>query len=96
MLKAIIKDQALNDIQKAYNYLEEQQEKLGENLLSRLDEYLEIIELNPYLFKEGYKKVRQVRIKPFQYILHYKIYKADIVIIQLFQAKQNPKKRALK
>ena len=63
MLPVVIKDQALEDIQQAYNYLELKEVDLGEKLLKYIEEYIEIIEINPYLFKEGYKKVRQVRNK---------------------------------
>ena len=96
MLPVVIKDQALEDMQQAYNYLELKEVDLGEKLLKYIEEYIEIIEINPYLFKEGYKKVRQVRIKPFQYILHYKIYKDYIAVLQLFHGNKNPKKRLSK
>jgi hypothetical protein len=54
------------------------------------------METNPYIFKEGYKKIRQVRIKPFQYVLRYKIYKDYVAVIQLFHGKQHPKKKITK
>ena len=96
MFPSIIKDQAAEDIQTAYEYLEVKQKDLGEKLLKRIEEYLEIIESNPSIFKEGYKKVRQVRIKPFQYILRYKVYKGFIAVIQLYHGKQDPKKKNYK
>ena len=96
MLPIIIKDKAVEDLQKAYIYLEEQEKHLGEKLLKYLDEYAEIIQINPYLFGEDYKTIRQVRIKPFKYILRYKIYKEYIAIIQLFHSQQHPKKKTIK
>jgi hypothetical protein len=69
MLPVIFKDDALNDIQKAYDYLEVQEKNLGEKLLQKITEYVAVIETNPYIFKIGYRQVRQARIKPFQYLL---------------------------
>ena len=96
MLTVIFKDDALNDIQKAYDYLEVQEKNLGEKLLQKITEYVTVIETNPYIFKIGYKQVRQSRIKPFQYLLRYKIYKDTVVVIQLFHSKQHPKKKTYK
>ncbi|MDP2386332.1 MAG: type II toxin-antitoxin system RelE/ParE family toxin [Bacteroidota bacterium] len=96
MFPSIIKDQAAEDIQEAYEYLESKEKDLGEKLLKRIEEYLEIIESNPYIFKEGYKKVRQIRVKPFQYILRYKIYKGFVGVIQLYHGRQHPNKRVYK
>lgn len=93
MLPVIIKDTAAVHIQKAYDYLEEQEPKLGEKLLNRIEEYVAIIETNPYIFKAGYRQVRQIRVKPFIYILRYKIYKDYVAVIQLFHGKQHPKKK---
>ncbi len=63
MLPSVITKRGLQDIQEAYDYLETKEENLGERLLSQIEEYLNIIELNPYLFKEGYKKVRPAHFK---------------------------------
>jgi len=92
MYTVTISNEALFDMQEAYNYLESKESGAGEKLLRQTDEYLSIIELNPYLFKENYKKVRQVNVKPFRYLLRYKIYKTRIVVIQLFHGNLNPNK----
>lgn len=93
MYPAVIKDTAAADIQKAYDYLEDQEAGLGERFLQSLTDYMSVIESNPYLFRSGYRQVRQVRIKPYQYLLRYKIYSNYVVVIQLFHAKQHPKKK---
>ncbi len=66
---------------------------MGEKLLHRIDAYIEIIKMNPYIFREDYKKIWQVRVKPFKYILRYKIYKNHVAVIQLFFGKQHPSKK---
>jgi plasmid stabilization system protein ParE len=96
MLPVIFKDSSVEDLQKAYNYLEEQETGLGEKLLEKITEYVEVIETNPYIFRSGYKQVRQVRIKPFQYLLRYKTYDRFVAIIQLFHSKQHPKRKVNK
>lgn len=96
MLPVIFKDDALNDIQKAYDYLEAQEKNLGEKLLQKITEYVAVFETNPFIFKIGYRQVRQARIKPFQYLLRYKIYKDYVAVIQLFHSKQHPKRKSYK
>ncbi len=94
MYALIFKDSAVDDLQKAFDYLEEQEKGLGDKLVQRISEYVEVIESNPYIFKAEYKQIRQVRLKPFQYLLRYKIYKEFVVVIQVFHTKQHPKKKA--
>jgi len=96
MLPVRIKDSAIEDIQKAYDYLEGQEKDLGEKLLQKITEYVEVIETNPYIFRLGYRQVRQAQVKPFQYLLIYKIYKDYVVVIQLFHSKQHPKRKSYK
>jgi len=96
MYPLIFKDSAVDDLQKAYDYLEEQEKGLGEKLIQRIAEYVEVIETNPFIFKLGYRQVRQVRLKPFQYLLRYKIYKGFVGVIQVFHAKQHPKRKVYK
>lgn len=93
MLPIVLTDKAIADIQLAYDHLESKEHRLGEKLLSQIEEYFSIIELNPLLFREDYKKIRQVQVKPFRYLLRYKILKHQIVVIQLFHGNQNPKKK---
>jgi toxin ParE1/3/4 len=93
MLPVVIKDKVAQNIQEEYAYLEKEEIGLGEKLLNQIDEYLEIIEINPYIFKSGYRQVRQVRVKPFKYLLRYKVYKDFIAVIQLIHGKKHPKKR---
>jgi hypothetical protein len=44
MLPVVIKDSAASDLQKAYEYLEEEKQGLGEKLLQGISEYIELIE----------------------------------------------------
>ncbi|MCU0359524.1 MAG: type II toxin-antitoxin system RelE/ParE family toxin [Bacteroidia bacterium] len=93
MLPVTVKDSALEDIQTAYEYLELQEKKVGEKLLQKITEYVDVISTNPNIFKPGYREVRQVRVKPFQYLLRYKVYKEYIVVIQSLHSKQHPKRK---
>jgi plasmid stabilization system protein ParE len=93
MFPVLFKDSTVGDIQKAYDFLEQQEIELGEKLLQKITEYVEVIETNPYLFKPGYRHIRQVRLKPFQYLLRYKVYKEYVAVIQLFHSKQHPKRK---
>jgi plasmid stabilization system protein ParE len=91
----IFEDRAVSDIQKAYDYLEIQQTNLGEKLLSSIEEYVDVIRIFPGIFKEDdkNKKVRQVRIKPFGYLLRYKVHNNSVIVVQLIHGKQSPRKK---
>lgn len=93
MITLHVSDSALIDIQKAYDYFETQQTGLGDNLLRRIEDYILFIEVNPTIFKADYKNIRQVRVKPYQYILRYKIYKDKTVLFQMFHGKMHPAKK---
>jgi hypothetical protein len=96
MLPVILKDKAVENMQQAYDYLEEQEAGLGEKLLQKTTEYINVIESNPYIFRTGHRQVRQVCIKPFQYLLRYKIYNKYVAVVHLIHSKHHPKKRIYK
>ena len=93
MYKVIVTDDAKADLQKAYDYLETERKGLGENLLLRIEHFLELLQSNPKIYAFKYKNTRQVRVKPFQYLILYKLYGNTILFFQLFHGKQHPSKK---
>ncbi len=95
MYKLIVTDDAKADLQKAYDYLETERKGLGENLLIKVGYFLEILQSNPKIYALKYKNTRQIRVKPFQYLILYKLYKDTILFFQLFHGKQHPSEKKL-
>ena len=96
MYKLVVTDDAKADIQSAYDYLESQRKNLGETLLIKMDSVLELLHSNPEIYALKYKDTRQVRVKPFQYLILFKLYGDTILFFQLFHGKQHPVKKKIR
>jgi len=84
---------AREDMQKAANWYNEQQEGLGERFLSEVIKTLRLTEANPLHYEEKFaKKFRFAPVRDFPYLVIFKI-KGDFVVINaVFHTSRNPKK----
>ena len=88
----IIKEEAKTEIINAYNWYESKQNKLGERLISVLDDYFSIIKKSPKQFPKVLNDMRQATIKNFPYIIIFKIENNDVIVFAVFHSSQNPEK----
>ena len=86
----IIKPKAQQDIRKAIEWYREQNKKLPEQLLSKIDDCLEKIENNPEYFQKRYKEIRIAFTKKFPYAIYYTIDENKIYVHAFLHTKQNP------
>jgi plasmid stabilization system protein ParE len=96
--KILWTDNALKELQKTVEYLEEHwTEKELKNLSTNLEKTLNLISQNPYLFQESdFKKdVRRVVVLTLN-TLYYRVNENNVEILSFFSNRQNPKKRKLK
>ena len=96
--KILWTDNALKELQKTVEYLEEHwTEKELRNLAANLEKTLNLISNNPYLFQasEIKKDVRRAVILKLN-TLYYRINENNVEILSFFSNRQNPKKRKLK
>ena len=91
--KIEIKEEALEDIRSVFQYYEKAVEGLGDDFLSELDEYISIVEDNPYLFEEKHKPFREVKINRFPYLIIYEIEEEKVIIYAVFHTSRSPKKK---
>ncbi len=79
----------------AYLYYEEQLEGLGERFLNELDRVIHSINLAPKGFQLFNKKngTRQIPMDVFPFVIIYKVIEKQLIILAVFQTKQNPKKK---
>ena len=77
----------------AFDYYERIQRGLGERFLDYWEEHVSIVEENPLLFQKKYKDFRQTLIKPYPYLIIYKIENNTIVIYKVIYAGRSPRKR---
>lgn len=96
MVPILFLEIATEELKTAFLYLEQQETNLGKKFIKKTDEYLIILQKNPFIFADDYNGIRQVRVVPFSYIIRYKVFKKYIAVVQIYHSKQSPKiKRSL-
>ena len=88
-----IKVSAKAGVLDAFNYYEGIQKGLGERFLDYWEAHVSIVEENPLLFQKKYKDFRQALIKPYPYLIIYKIENKTIAIYKVIYAGRSPLKR---
>lgn len=88
-----IRPRALEMMQDAYEWYEQQQDGLGEELLKELDLFYHKISTYPKSFGKINKKLYKVALKRFPYIIVYEIVKSEVVVFAVFHTKRNPKEK---
>lgn len=68
----ILDPRAIDDIQSAIDYYDDQLEGLGKRFDTELDEYLVLIKRNPY-FQIRYDHIHCLPLKTFPYMIHFSI-----------------------
>ena len=88
-----IKEEARNDILNAAAWYREKQEGLDKKFITAVQRTLIKIVNNPESGNKIYKTYRQTIVKKFPYVVIYSIIFDSIVILQVFNTWQNPKKK---
>jgi len=92
--KLKISPEAQKDINKALDYYDNINIKLGIELFNIIFENLEFIQNKPFSFTTKYKNIRTFPIKKYPYIICYFIDEQNSIVnvISVFHTKQNPNK----
>jgi plasmid stabilization system protein ParE len=93
IFKIVIKEEAYQDLQTAYDYYEEQRSVLGEEFLEEIKEKLDYIRKYPLHFGKVEKQFRQTLIDRFPYLLIYELSGNEIIVYSFFHASQDPYKK---
>jgi toxin ParE1/3/4 len=88
----IIQHEALQDIQAAYAWYEEQLPGLGEDFLSELNTFLEKLRKNPQHYSFTFDDFRDVRLKRFPYLIVFRIVQPNVYINSVKHSKRKPQK----
>ena len=89
----IIKEEAYLDLQKAYDYYEEQKSGLGERFLENVKQRISYLKKYPLHFNKVEKDFRQTLIDVFPYLIIYEISGQQIIVYAIFHGMQNPEKK---
>ena len=85
----ILKADAVNDISEAAMWYEEQQPFLGDEFLLEVENFIETLHLNPYLYQIQKDDLRHGYLSRFPYITVYRIENEKIVIFGFFRSQTN-------
>jgi addiction module RelE/StbE family toxin len=95
-LGLLIKEEALEDIQKAFDYYNEKSPKLGNRFLDTLDYYFERISKFPEHYQIRRKPYREAFIKDFPFLIIYEIEDQLIIVYAVFNTHKNPLQKPTK
>jgi hypothetical protein len=91
MYRLVIKEEALGDMQNAYDYYENLKSGLGERFLEVLEEYFLRIQKSPELYQIKRLPYREAFIKVFPFVIIYEVIDDSLVIYSIFNTFRNPK-----
>lgn len=81
-----ISPQAEKKVNNAFHTYQNKAPPKGMDLLSALDDKLEVIQQNPYLYQVRFDEVRTVQLKRFPYTVVYRIKESEVQIINFAHA----------
>jgi plasmid stabilization system protein ParE len=92
MFTIIIRDAALEMLNDAYLWYEQQLPGLGERLFAEIDGCIEKLSHNPTYFSLDKENYRKAILKNFPYKIVFEIVGADVIIYAVFHTSRNPNK----
>jgi len=91
MGEIIIRPEAENEIEDAYDWYENRVPGLGADLLLAIDAILHGISRNPNQYPIIYRNIHRALTRRFPYEILYIVEKTQIVVLAVFHARRNPK-----
>lgn len=93
--KLVVRDRAVEEMQVAYNWYENEVAGIGDKFISVVNDYKNFILNNPLQFKRTYQNFREVYIQKYPFVIVYFIDKPKrtIVIFSVFHTSRNPKRK---
>lgn len=91
--KLVFSDSFELSVADAFDWYLERSEIAALHLLECVEDSLRIIEKRPTSFQIQKRNFRQVVLKPFPYVLVYRVRKEEIFIHKIFHTSRNPKKK---
>jgi plasmid stabilization system protein ParE len=92
-LPVSFKEEARQDIARAFEWYDSQKVGLGDRFLTELNQIINQIGINPHLFQIRRKNIRLGLLKHFPYLVVYEAEENQIIIYKIIHAHRNPQKR---
>jgi plasmid stabilization system protein ParE len=86
---------AADEYEEAFRWYEKKSYLAADNFIIRFQEAITSICADPYRYRNGYKNLRELPLKKYPYHVIYYIddVRSIVVIVSIFHAKRNPKKK---
>ncbi|MEO8760062.1 MAG: type II toxin-antitoxin system RelE/ParE family toxin [Bacteroidia bacterium] len=91
--KLIVTERAVAELESACLYYNKQQASLGFELEEEIFILFEMIQENPLLFPVKFAHIHEAVVKRFPFVINYEVIGKKIIVLSLFHAKQNPRKK---
>jgi len=89
----LIKDEAYEDLQNAFDYYEEQQAGLGEDFLENVKARIDYIKKYPLHFNKVERDYRQSLIDRFPFLIVYELLDKEVIVYSVFNCSKNTEKK---
>ena len=88
-----IKAEAVIDMQKAYDYYEENKKGLGDRFLDTLENYFNRVQKYPEHYQIKRKPYREAFIKDFPYLIIFELIGFSVIVYAVFNTYLDPNKK---
>lgn len=88
--RLVIKPLAEKDIAETYTWYNQEQERLGDSFLDKLEKSLDFLKKNPAQYQIRYKDVRMVKVNRFPICLHYTIEENTVFVHAALSTSRDP------
>lgn len=95
MYQLLIHEAARLEMEEAAIWFEQQKQGLGIQFIEEVEKELVLIQNSPKLFARRKKNYRECLVKPFPFLIVYRIdqVKESIVVLSVFHTSKNPKQK---
>lgn len=89
--KLLILDEAIDEIQEAIDWYEEQQAGIGKKFYTAINDQVKLLKRTPF-FGIRYDQVRCIKVRRFPYLIHYRVDEAtqSITVIGVLHTSLDP------
>lgn len=91
--KIEITNLAEEEYSSAFHYYQEQLPGLGIKFEKEVEDLVEKLKANPFLFERKFKHYREAVLSRFPYFIVYEIILNSVIIHSFFHSKRNPKRK---
>ena len=88
-----LKEEAISDIQEAFEWLSEEEAEWGEAFLEEVDEAETIITRMPEAFPNKYKDYREYNLDRYPYVVIYSIKGKKVTVFSVFHTSRDPQEK---